>query len=205
MKKQFLFFGTVTLLLTAWACNDNRSTTSTSDDTTNTMNTGGDTVNTLDPNTTNNNPPVSATPLNKDDSMFVMDAALGSLLEVESGKLAQQNGASQAVKDFGAMMVTDHGKASQELLTLASNHGIGLSMTLPADKQKHLDDMKKMTGKAFDRHYVNMMVSDHQKDISKFKKASTSAASDDLKTWATNTLPTLQKHLDSIQAVKKRI
>ena len=80
-----------------------------------------DTINTLNPNTPNN-PPVSATPLNKEDSMFVMEAAMGSLLEVESGKIAQQNGVSQDVKNFGGMMVTDHGKAAQDLMTLSSNH-----------------------------------------------------------------------------------
>ena len=135
--------------------------------------------------------------------MFVMEAAAGGMMEIESGRIAEQNAASQRVKDFGAMMVADHGKANQDLMSLASSHGISLPSSLPADMQKHIDGMKKMTGKAFDKHYIGMMVTDHQKDLAKFKKASTSAGSDDLKTWASNVVPVIQKHADSIQAIKK--
>jgi putative membrane protein len=88
-------------------------------------------------------------------------------------------------------------------MSLASTHGITVPATLPAAMQKHIDELKKMTGNSFDKHYVSMMVSDHQKDLSKFKKASTGSSSDDLKTWTTNAVPVLQKHLDSIQAIKK--
>ena len=63
--------------------------------------------------------------------------------------------------------------------------------------------MTKLSGKAFDQHYVDMMVNDHKKDVAKFKQESTSAKDDQLRSWAAKTLPVLQKHLDSIQAIKK--
>jgi putative membrane protein len=151
-------------------------------------------------NTTANTP---ATPLSKEDSNFVIEAAIGGMMEVDAGNLAQQNANNQRVKDFGGMMVTDHSKANNELQGLASSHGISLPAALPADKQKHLDAMKKMTGKAFDKHYMDMMVNDHKKTIDKFKMASEKCDDANLKSWASQTLPTLQKHMDSAQAVKK--
>lgn len=150
-----------------------------------------------------NNTTISNTPLSKEDSSFVMEAAIGGLMEVQSGQIAQANAQNQRVKDFGAMMVTDHGKANDELKSYASAHGINLPDALPADKQKHIDAMKNMKGAAFDKHYVSMMVDDHKEDVAKFKKESTGAKDDQLKTWTANTLPVLQKHLDSIQAIKK--
>jgi putative membrane protein len=132
-----------------------------------------------------------------------MEAATGGLMEVQAGQLAQQNAQSQRVKDFGSMMVTDHSKANDELKSYASSHGITVPDALPKDKQKVLDAMKSMKGSAFDKHYVSMMLEDHQKDVAKFKKESTGADDAQLKTWAGNTLPVLQKHLDSIQAIKK--
>lgn len=132
-----------------------------------------------------------------------MEAAAGGMAEVEMGNLAQQQATNQRVKDFGAMMVRDHSKANDELKSLASSRGITVPSALPASKQKMLDNMKKMTGKSFDQHYVSMMVEDHVKDVAKFKKQSTSGKDDQLKTWAGKTLPTLQTHLDSIQAIKK--
>lgn len=198
MKKKLLSFAVCLSAALVWSCNNSGDTTSTTDDSsTNTMSTG-DSANNM-----NNTPTVSNTPLSKDDSMFVMEAAIGGLMEVQAGQLAQQNAQSQRVKDFGGMMVTDHSKANDELTSYASGHGITLPTALPADKQKHIDAMKNMKGAAFDKHYISMMLDDHQKDVAKFKKESTGANDAQLKTWAGNTLPTLQKHLDSVQAIKK--
>lgn len=165
--------------------------------------TGSDTANNAGTGNGGATTNMSSTPLSKADSTFVMKAAAGGMEEVEMGNLAQQNASSQRVKDFGAMMVRDHSKANDELKSFASGRGLTLPAALPADKQKDLDMMRKMTGKSFDQHYVNMMVQDHQKDVNEFKKQSTSGADQQLKDWAGKTLPVLQMHLDSIQAIKK--
>jgi putative membrane protein len=195
MKNKF-FPLIICLAAFVWACN-NSSDTSASNDSSN--RTSGDTMS----SNTNTATATNTTPLTKDDSMFVMEAAIGGLMEVQAGQIAQQNASSQRVKDFGGMMVTDHSKANDELKSYAAGHGITLPDSLPADKQKHINSMRAMKGSGFDKHYVGMMVEDHQKDVAKFKKESTSANDAQLKQWAGNTLPVLQKHLDSIQAIKK--
>jgi uncharacterized protein (DUF305 family) len=58
-----------------------------------------------------------------------------------------------------------------------------------------------MSGAEFDRAYIKMMVSDHKKDVSVFEKQSTRAADPDLKAFAGKTLPTLQQHLQMVQAL----
>jgi len=198
MKKKLLPFTIFVFATLIWSCNNSGESTANSDTTT--VANSGDTSGNMA-----TNPPASTitTPLSKVDSSFVMEAAMGGLMEVQAGQLAQQNAKSQRVKDFGGMMVTDHTKANDELRSYASGHGINLSDSLSASMQKHINAMKNMKGSAFDKHYVSMMVEDHQKDVAKFKKESTSADDAQLKTWATNTLPVLQKHLDSIQAIKK--
>jgi predicted outer membrane protein len=40
------------------------------------------------------------------DASFYKHAAEGGLFEVDAGNLAQQKSSNQAVKDFGAMMIT---------------------------------------------------------------------------------------------------
>lgn len=193
MKKKLFPFVFCLSALAIWSCNNSGDTTA-NDDTSST--TATDTMNT---NTTT----VNTTPLSKGDSTFVMEAAIGGLMEVQAGQLAQQNAQNQRVKDFGSMMVTDHSKANDELKSFASSRGIMLPTELPADKQKHIDAMKNMKGAAFDKHYISMMVDDHKKDVGKFEKQSTNGSDAQLKTWAANTLPVLQKHYDSVQAIKK--
>lgn len=204
MKKKFLSFAFCLSAALIWSCNNSGSSSSSSDSTSSTTTGAGtDTANSASNTNANTTTAASNTPLSKADSSFVMEAAKGGLMEVQAGQLAQQNAQSQRVKDFGSMMVTDHSKANDELKSYASSHGINLPDSLPKDEKKHLDAMRNMKGTAFDKHYVSMMVDDHEKDVAKFKKESTGANDAQLKTWITNTLPVLQKHLDSIQAIKK--
>jgi putative membrane protein len=133
--------------------------------------------------------------LNSKDHDFIMDAAMGGLMEVELGRVAAQRGTSDAVKQFGQRMVDDHSKANTELMTLAQSKGITLPTTLDDKHRNELTKMSAMTGAEFDRAYSKLMLSDHKKDVSEFEKQSTRGTDPDLKAFATQTLPTLQEHL----------
>jgi len=139
--------------------------------------------------------------MSSQDHKFVMDAAMGGLMEVELGRLAAQQGSSAAVKQFGQRMVDDHSAANTELMTLATSKGMTLPTALDEKHQEEVRKLSAMTGADFDRAYVKMMVSDHKKDVSEFEKQSTKGGDADLKAFAGKTLPTLQEHLKMIQAI----
>jgi putative membrane protein len=201
MKRNSLTLATCFLAAIVWSCSDNNTHGSeTADSTTTTTTTGTDTSATgINPGATT----INTTPLGKEDSMFVIEAATGGMMEVEAGNLAQQNGNSQRVKDFGAMMVRDHGQANNELKNLVAGRGVMIPDSLPADKRRHLESMRKMTGKSFDSHYISMMKDDHNQDIKKFERQASSGRDADIKNWASKTLPTLKMHKDSIDAISK--
>lgn len=138
----------------------------------------------------------------EDDSEFAIKAASGGLMEVELGKLAGQKAQNQQVKDFGAMMVSDHSKANEELKTLTASKNITIPATLSEEHQKHVDDLAKLSGAEFDKEYVKLMVDDHKEDIDLFKSASSDAKDPDVKAFASKTLPTLQKHYDAVKAIQ---
>ncbi|GAB4039135.1 hypothetical protein GCM10028774_39570 [Spirosoma jeollabukense] len=142
----------------------------------------------------------------EDTNEFAVKAANGGMLEVELGRLAQEKALSKDVKDFGAMMVKDHSKANDEFKAIATLKNITLPSTLGEDEQKHVNELAKLSGKEFDKKYVSMMVDDHKEDIDLFKKASEDDKNDaSIKEFAAKTLPTLQKHLDAITAIDKKI
>ncbi|MGI8951029.1 MAG: DUF4142 domain-containing protein [Chitinophagaceae bacterium] len=188
------------------ACNNNASNTNSADSTrmadsmNNANNNATDTTNKMNNMATTTQ---NTTPLPKDAQDFVMKAASGGMMEVQLGQLAQQKAQSQRVKDFGQMMVTDHSAAIDELKNLVSSRNVTVPTTLGADEQKEVDKLNGKTGKDFDKDYMNMMVDDHEKDIAEFKKASKNVSDSSIKSFATRTLPTLEKHLDSAQAIKK--
>ena len=206
MKKINLTIAGFVLLIGFTACSDSGTNTSTSTNTTtdSSTNTTSNTAST-DNGTGNPNQTSPGTPFNAQDSNFVMKAAMGGMMEVEAGKTAQQNAANDRVKSFGTMMVNDHSKANSELMALAGGRGITIPNALPADMQKHMEEMSKMKGKQFDSHYMSMMVKDHAEDISLFEKQANSGTDPELKAWAQKTLPVLQTHRDSATAVNKAI
>ncbi len=128
------------------------------------------------------------------DSKFMHEAATGGMAEVEMGRLAADKASSADVKQFGQRMVTDHGKANDELKALAQQKNVTLPAALDAQHKPTVDRLSKLSGAAFDRAYMREMVNDHNKDVAAFKKESTSASDADLKAWAGKTLPTLQEH-----------
>lgn len=141
-------------------------------------------------------------PVSEKDSKFMTSAASGGMMEVELGNLAQQQAANPRVKEFGAMMVRDHSKANNELKQLAATKQVTLPAELGNHHQMMVDDLKKKTGKDFDKAYIDMMVDDHHEDIEAFKDAAENATDSDIRGFAGRTLPTLQTHLDSAQALK---
>ena len=145
----------------------------------------------------------SSTPLTGQDTTFAKEAASAGLMEVELGNLAQQNAANPRVKSFGQMMVRDHSTANTELKSLAQAKNMMLPDSMMKKHRDHVESMRKMTGKSFDNHYMQMMVKDHQEDVQKFEKASTGATDADLKGWAGKTLPILRMHLDSAKAINQ--
>ena len=141
--------------------------------------------------------------LDKFDEAFIQKAAQAGMTEVKLGELASTKASAAEVKEFGQMMVRDHGKANQELTQLAEKKGVALAAELEDKHQSTLDRLGKLSGGEFDKAYASQMVTDHQMAVSAFEKASQSAKDTDLKNFASKTLPTLQSHLEHAQGLMK--
>jgi putative membrane protein len=186
--------------LFAFACQKNESTTTASSttstaatDTSATTSTRGTTAVT------------STTPLNAADKDFATKAAEGGMMEVDLGQLAAAKATSSDVKDFGNRMVADHGKANDDLKSLAAAKGLTLPTQSSAEEKKTANDLEKKKGKDFDKAYISDMVKDHQKDAKEFEKATKDVQDPDLKSWASKTLPVVQDHLKMAKEIAAKL
>ena len=134
---------------------------------------------------------------------FIKDAIQGDNSEIMLGQLAQDKGASQQVKDFGLMLVTDHTKAKAEASALAKT----LNVTPPdqpmSEAKMEQEKLSKLTGNAFDHEFARYMVTDHEKDIKAFE-VEAKAKAGETSTLAEKTLPDLKKHLEMAQSISKQ-
>jgi len=139
------------------------------------------------------------------DQGFVKEAAIGGMAEVELGHLASTKAANEKVKAFGQRMVADHGKANDELKSLASSKNMTVPASLDAKHKATHDRLEKLSGPAFDRAYVSDMLADHRKDVAAFKHQSMAAKDPEVKQFASKTLPTLEEHLKLVEDLSKEV
>jgi putative membrane protein len=104
------------------------------------------------------------------DQAFVDEAARGGKMEVDLGRLAEQNGSDAKVKDFGARMVKDHTKLNSELGTVAKSIGLTVPTALAAEQQTEYAKLAKLSGTKFDKAFMDLMVKDHTGDLAAFQK-----------------------------------
>jgi putative membrane protein len=139
------------------------------------------------------------------DTHFAKEAARGGLAEVKLGKLAEEKGSSDSVKSFGKRMVDDHSKAGDKLKEVAARESITLPTDISAKDQATYDRLSKLSGASFDRAYARDMVKDHETDVAAFQREANGGKTDSLKSFASETLPTLQDHLKQAKEMVKSV
>jgi putative membrane protein len=139
------------------------------------------------------------------DLDFAIKAASAGKMEVELGRLATKKGRSAAVRSFGRRMVTDHTRAGNKLNAIARRKDITLLQTLDAEAKAKMDQLAQLSGAAFDRAYMDMMVSDHEAAVSLFETEATGGTDAELKAFAAATLPTLKMHLSMAKQTASKV
>jgi putative membrane protein len=134
---------------------------------------------------------------------FLKDAIQGDAAEIKMGQLAEKNGGSAEMKEFGKTLVTDHTKAGDQVKATAQQVGAKVEEQPNSDQQKDYDKLSKLKGAAFDKEFARMSVEDHQKDIAKFQKEA-SAKDGPVSDLAQQQLPVLQKHLQMAQSLASK-
>ena len=202
--KSCLAFASVMFL---FSCGNNTSSTEKSASDTTVANTDANLA--PNPNATmsdsnNNKMDVSVLPPGTPNE-FVTKAGEGGFMEVAMGKLAQSNGGSNDVKEYGKMLETDHGNANNKLKEIAAAEKISMPVAATKEQTMHVNEMQSKTGADFDKMFIPMMIEDHEKDINEFKKAATDNSNPKVKDFAAKTLPTLKKHLDRAKMIKSKM
>lgn len=130
------------------------------------------------------------------DQQFVNLAAQTDMVEANLGQFAQTASDNQQVKDYAQMLVTDHTKDYQQLSDTAKQAGLNVPNAIDAEhNKKMIDPFQKLKGAAFDRKYIAEMVAGHTKALAIYKKEAADAQDPQIKSYAEQAIPVLEKHL----------
>ncbi|HEX4263824.1 MAG TPA: DUF4142 domain-containing protein [Verrucomicrobiae bacterium] len=141
--------------------------------------------------------------LSSKGASFVKEASQGNQAEIATAELAQQKAQNPEIKSLAQMIQQDHQQAQEKLQGIAQAHGVALDPSPSWSQRRAQGKLEKLSGSDFDQQYAKDMLEDHVTDIKKFQKASQSVEDTDVKQYAQDTLPTLQKHLQHAESAAK--
>lgn len=150
--------------------------------------------------------PAAATEAKLDsaDRDFLESAAEAGQTEIEGSKLALEKARSPDIKAYAQKIIDDHGKAGQQLASLAQGKGYEAPGE-PSLVQKAKLKALGLRDDSFDSAYIDEIgVSAHQDAVKLFTEASNEAKDPDVRQFAIQTLPVLQQHLDKATELQQQ-
>lgn len=134
-------------------------------------------------------------------------------MEIEMGKAAQKQAGSQAVKQYGKMLVSDHQANDKKLEALAKKHGQKVPAFKPEtdqakqemqDNKQVAQQLKKMKGTDFDRQFLQTMIDQHEQVIGGIDNDIAQANNEDVANLLRETKPVLQRHADQAREIQQK-
>jgi putative membrane protein len=141
-----------------------------------------------------------------DDPTIVAIFDAANMWDVETSRLGEKKGTTKEIRDLAAMFIRDHSTVRQQARDLAKK--LGVTPTPPKDfamAKDHAATMKKLeglSGKAFDKAYLENEVAFHKAVISAMTTTLLPALKNaEVKELVTMVVPAFKAHQDAAQNV----
>jgi putative membrane protein len=129
-------------------------------------------------------------------------------VDIDAGKLAESKGSTPEIKKFGQQMVTDHtgvNKQATELVTKlkVTPEDNPTSQSLKTGGTNNVAHLKTLSGKAFDKGYIDHEVDYHQQVLDAIDKTLIpNAQNAELKALLVKVRPAIAAHLEHAKHIQ---
>lgn len=164
---------------------------------------GSDNATNAEATATDTATPAATTAAPDHATKFLTEVIQTNNAEIKFGQAAQDMGSTQAVRDFGKMLVDDHTKANTQAAEIAKAMNVIVPTGIKPDDMAAYNKVTGTKGADFDRGFADAMVEGHQKAVDMFQQEADSGDAAQVTDFAKQTLPTLKKHLETAQSLKK--
>jgi len=123
-------------------------------------------------------------------------------VDIDAGKLASSKGSNADVKKFGAQMVTDHTGVNKQATALVTKLKVTpednpTAESLKKGGEENIATLKTLSGKAFDKAYIDHEVAYHQQVLDALDKTLIpNAQNAELKALLVKVRPAFVAHLE---------
>jgi len=132
-------------------------------------------------------------------------------IDISAGNIALERSSNPEVKAFAQRMITDHNAVLNSAVELVTRLGVtpvnnDLVATLAKQSSEHEAKLKTLSGRAFDKAYIDHEVAYHEVVISVIEDQLIPAAKNaELKQTLVSVVPAFKAHLKHCQMIQKKI
>jgi putative membrane protein len=142
----------------------------------------------------------------KNDADFVAEQVAANFAEIKLAKLAAERSSVPEIKKVAKMLEAEHSKKLEELQKLASAKSITVPIDADKDDIKTVEDLRdEKDAEDFNEEWCKEMVDNHEKTIEDYEDKLENTEDPELKSWISQTLPGLRTHLDQLKACHEKM
>jgi len=126
-----------------------------------------------------------------------------NLEEIIVGRMAEKQGAAEAVRMFGKQLVDDHARNNEKVKALAD--GLDVELTAPTAKSPAEQTLAPLSGAEFDLRFAALMTEGHGSLVQQIETAQKDVSNSQVKALLAETLPVLRDHLGMAEGLSGQI
>jgi predicted outer membrane protein len=133
------------------------------------------------------------------DREFLTVINFANMWEMPMGKLATERGTTQAVKDAGATMLTDHTKLNVVVNQLADKYGVQLPDKPSSSTQGWMNEISSKQGEDFDKTFADRLRAAHGTVFGLIAEVRAGTRNATMRDFATQANTIVMKHMTLLE------
>ena len=133
------------------------------------------------------------------DREFLTVINFANMWEMPMGKLATERGTTQAVKDAGATMLTDHTKLNVVVNQLADKYGVQLPKKPSSSTQGWMNEISSKQGEDFDKTFADRLRAAHGTVFGLIAEVRAGTRNATIRDFATQANTIVMKHMTLLE------
>lgn len=132
-------------------------------------------------------------------------------IDISAGKIALQRSSNSEVRKFAQLMITDHNAVLDSAVKLVTKLGVtpvnnDLVATLAEQSRQHETSLRSLSGKAFDKKYIDHEVAYHVAVIDVIEEQLIpSAKNSELRKALISVVPAFKAHLEHSRMIQSQL
>jgi putative membrane protein len=143
--------------------------------------------------------------ITEQDKDFLMKAAQANVNEIRFSALAKAKASRPEVKTFAGKAVTDHRMLQKKLRPFAIAWSVTLPTALDAEHRALYKKLRKLSGAAFDKAYMDVMDTDHNATLEAFTHEVNIASDPDFKDTVISEKSVIAAHTNMADDLKSKL